>query len=266
MRSGILDPLKQPPDGVSDGVPDGLIARSAFRNFSRTTSTPMEQVLIEAPSPPDIAPLRAPVAIPLDSGNRLFDVAIALVLLAALLPVMVLVAGLIVLTDRGPVFYAHRRVGQDGRHFRCFKFRTMVVNANAGLEQLFAERPDLKDEWEQTSKLANDPRITRIGSFLRLSSIDELPQLFNVLRGDMSVVGPRPIVDSEVERYGRYAPHYLSVKPGLTGMWQVSGRSSTTFRRRVAADVYYVRNKSVLLDLWILLATVPAVLFAKGAY
>lgn len=261
MRSGILDPLKQAPDGVPDSVPDGLIARSAFRNFASSAPTQMEQVLIEEPG----ATATTPSALRLDPGSRLLDVTIALVLLVALLPVMALVSCLIVLTDRGPVFYSHRRVGQDGRHFQCFKFRTMVVNANAGLAQLFHERPDLKDEWELTSKLANDPRITRIGALLRLSSIDELPQLFNVLRGEMSIVGPRPIVDSELLRYGRYAAHYLSVKPGLTGMWQVSGRSSTTFRRRIAADVYYVRNKSVLLDLWILLATVPAVLFAKGA-
>jgi undecaprenyl-phosphate galactose phosphotransferase len=160
----------------------------------------------------------------------------------------------------------HKRIGRNGRSFYCVKFRTMVRNAEHVLRPLLNEHPELRDEWTKNFKLRDDPRITMTGRVLRLTSLDELPQLWNVLRGEMSLVGPRPIVRAELLRYGRNASRYLAVKPGLTGLWQVKGRSDTTYRRRVAMDKYYVRNQSILLDIYILAATPAAVLRRNGAY
>jgi exopolysaccharide production protein ExoY len=196
---------------------------------------------------------------------RILDIAIASCALVFLGPLLLVVAGLVYLVDPGPVFFAHRRLGQNGRPFPCFKFRTMVVDAEQRLKQLLMTSNEAREEWARDFKLRRDPRITPIGNFLRKSSIDELPQLINVLRGEMSIVGPRPIVEGEIERYGRYYAHYSAVKPGLTGLWQVSGRNDVSYRRRVALDVSYARNKSLGLDLRILVMTVPAVLLAKGS-
>ena len=150
--------------------------------------------------------------------------------------------------------------------FKCLKFRSMLVDADRRLQELLAQDPVARAEWERDHKLRDDPRITALGSFLRRSSVDEIPQLFNVLRGEMSLVGPRPIVAAEVPRYRRYINHYCSVTPGITGLWQVSGRNDVSYRRRVALDVTYARSKSLLFDLKILAATVPAVLLRKGSY
>jgi len=196
---------------------------------------------------------------------RLFDIMIAAALLIFLAPLLLLVAALVYIVDPGPIFFAHRRLGQDGRSFPCLKFRSMVVDAEQRLNRLLVTSAEAREEWARDFKLKHDPRITRIGHFLRKSSIDELPQLINVLRGEMSLVGPRPIVEKEIARYGRYYAHYSAVKPGLTGLWQVSGRNSVSYRRRVALDVSYARNKSLGLDLRILVMTVPAVLLAKGS-
>ncbi|WBH18205.1 sugar transferase [Sphingomonas radiodurans] len=196
----------------------------------------------------------------------MMDLAVALIALAFFLPLMLVIATIIYVTDPGPVFFAHRRVGRGGRHFRCLKFRSMAVNAEELLAELLAKDAEARAEWARDHKLKNDPRITAIGGLLRKSSLDELPQLFNVLRGEMSLVGPRPIVDAEVLRYGRYFAHYCSVRPGITGLWQVSGRNNTSYRRRVAFDVTYSRSRSALFDAKILVMTVPSVMLARGSY
>ncbi|MZQ75526.1 MAG: sugar transferase [Peptoclostridium sp.] len=161
------------------------------------------------------------------------------------------------------IFYGHERVGRDGVMFKCWKFRTMVPNAKELVEQFTEEQ---KKEYEENFKLKDDPRITKLGSFLRTTSMDELPQFYNILRGDMSLVGPRPIVPAELERYGRYKAVYLCVRPGLTGMWQVKGRSDTTYEQRISMDVEYVRNMSIYLDLVLIIQTVVKVIKKEGAY
>jgi exopolysaccharide production protein ExoY len=200
-----------------------------------------------------------------DYFSRLLDVVIAALLLVLLFPVMMLVAVIIYLVDPGPVIFAHQRIGRDGKAFPCLKFRSMYVGAEQRLKNILDADPVLRQQWERDHKLAVDPRITKIGKFLRVTSLDELPQLFNVLIGDMSMVGPRPIVAGEINRYGRFIVFYYSVRPGLTGLWQVSGRSSTSYRRRVASDVLYARTKSLGFDLKIMAATVPAVLAGQGS-
>jgi len=195
---------------------------------------------------------------------RAFDVIAALALLLFLAPLMLLVALAIMIFDPGPVIFRHQRIGFDGRSFYCLKFRTMVVDAERRLQDLLTRSPEARAEWALNQKLGSDPRITALGRFLRKSSLDELPQLFNILSGEMSLVGPRPIVHSEVHRYGRYFCHYVSVRPGLTGLWQVSGRNDTSYRTRVAMDVVYARQQTLALNVLILAKTVPAVVLAKG--
>jgi Undecaprenyl-phosphate galactose phosphotransferase WbaP len=206
-----------------------------------------------------------PLVQPRYLAKRAFDIIGALFLCVVLSP---LILGIITLIriEGQPVLFWHKRIGRNGRSFHCLKFRTMVRNAEQVLRHLLNEHPELRDEWTQNFKLRNDPRITRTGRILRLTSLDELPQLWNVLRGDMSLVGPRPIVRAEMLRYGRNASRYLAVKPGLTGLWQVKGRSDTTYRRRVAMDRFYIQNQSILLDIYILAATPAAVLRRSGAY
>lgn len=196
---------------------------------------------------------------------RPIDVVLAATMLVVFAPLMALVALVVWAVDPGPVIFAHRRVGHGGRSFPCYKFRSMYVGAEQRLQAILAEDPELRAQWERDHKLPDDPRVTRIGRILRATSLDELPQLVNVLRGDMSLVGPRPIVKAETRRYGRYLRHYLAVRPGLTGLWQVSGRSETTYRRRVAADVHYTRRRTFGFDIRILAATLPAVLAGKGS-
>ncbi|WP_309229284.1 sugar transferase [Novosphingobium sp. NBM11] len=197
---------------------------------------------------------------------RVFDVIIACAALVFLAPLMIIVAITIYVLDPGPIFFAHVRVGRNGRVFRCLKFRSMVVNAEERLRDLLRNDPAARAEWEKDHKLRNDPRVIGIGKFLRKSSIDELPQLFNVLRGEMSIVGPRPIVTAEVPRYGRYFQHYCSVRPGITGLWQISGRNDTSYRRRIAFDVIFCRTLSVKLYLRILFGTIPSVMMQQGSY
>ena len=200
-----------------------------------------------------------------DSAQYL-DRFLALLLIVFLAPLLIATAFAILATSRGNIFFRQARIGRGGKEFTCFKFRTMEVDAERRLEILLQNDPQARREWEQDQKLRNDPRITQIGQFLRKSSIDELPQLFNVLRGDMRLVGPRPIVDSERHKYGRYFREYCSVRPGITGLWQVSGRNDVSYRRRVAYDVLYSKHRSFLVDIWILFATVPCVLFRRGSY
>ncbi|MGQ3057825.1 MAG: sugar transferase [Nevskia sp.] len=166
----------------------------------------------------------------------------------------------------GPVLFCQSRLGKGGRSFKVYKFRTMVPNAAAVLQEVLANNPELRAEWETSFKLKNDPRVTRIGRFLRKTSLDELPQLWNILRGDMSLVGPRPIEPFEIAKYGRFAKHYYAQRPGLTGLWQVSGRSDSSYERRVVLDAYYSQHRSMRMNLGIILKTVRVVLKGSGAY
>jgi exopolysaccharide production protein ExoY len=194
-----------------------------------------------------------------------FNQLVAVLLLILLSPLMAIVAFLIWRRDGAPVLYAHYRVGYEGRLFRCMKFRTMLQDSEQVLANLLRDDPQARAEWVRDHKLTNDPRITRIGRFLRRSSLDELPQLLNVLRGEMNLVGPRPITVAELRRYGSIRWHYLRVRPGITGLWQVSGRNNTTYDERVALDRRYVEQRSLWLDLGILLKTVRAVVMREGA-
>ena len=181
-------------------------------------------------------------------------------------PLLIAIAILIKLDSPGPAFYGHRRLGAGGKHFRCWKFRTMYSNAEQLLDEFLQGNPHLRAEWEQTFKLRDDPRVTRIGRFLRKTSLDELPQLWNVLLGQMSLVGPRPIVDAEISKYGAVYEMYQRIRPGISGFWQVSGRSDTSYDERVKLDAYYVHNWSVWLDVVILVRTVRCVVLGRGAY
>jgi UDP-galactose-lipid carrier transferase len=196
--------------------------------------------------------------------KSLFDQIAAAVLVVLFAPLLTALT-IMVRADGGPALFRHARVGAGGRMFRCIKFRTMVTDADAQLRRVLDSDPRAAAEWAADHKLTDDPRVTRIGLFLRRSSLDELPQLFNVLRGEMSLVGPRPIVPAEVERYGGDIEYYYEAKPGLTGLWQVSGRNDTGYSRRVRLDVWYVRNWTLWHDIAILFKTVPAVFFRRGA-
>ncbi|WP_416672717.1 sugar transferase [Egbenema bharatensis] len=196
----------------------------------------------------------------------LIDLAATLIGGLILLPLIVMIAILVRLDSSGPIFYSQIRIGQGGHHFKAWKFRTMVRDAEQSLQDYLDKHPELKDAWIRDRKLRYDPRVTRVGRFLRRTSLDELPQLWNILRGEMSLVGPRPIVDEEVERYGSKFELYKKVIPGLTGLWQISGRNNITYEERVNLDAYYVRNWSVWLDVYILLRTLWVVITAEGAY
>ncbi|MEM7327215.1 MAG: sugar transferase [Pseudomonadota bacterium] len=193
------------------------------------------------------------------------DVILALVGLVFAFPIMLIVAILIKSSGRGSVFFAQSRIGLQGETFKCYKFRTMVMDADEQLRLLLERDPEARREWESTQKLKNDPRITPLGRFLRKSSLDELPQLINILRGEMSIVGPRPIVQSEIEKYGPFYPSYAAVRPGLTGLWQVNGRSDTEYDQRVQLDRAYAENWSMRSDMAIVAKTIPALLFSRGA-
>jgi lipopolysaccharide/colanic/teichoic acid biosynthesis glycosyltransferase len=197
--------------------------------------------------------------------KRTVDILGALLLAATFAPLIITVV-LLLWRQGGSIIYRHRRVGRGGAMFECLKFRTMVPNADQILRDLLEKQPELKREWVRDHKLRDDPRITRIGLFLRRTSLDELPQLWNVIRGEMSLVGPRPIIREELLRYGRNVRDYLAAKPGVTGLWQVMGRNNTDYRRRVVLDTYYVRNQNLLLDLYILSKTTLVVLGRTGAY
>ncbi|KAA0122821.1 sugar transferase [Methylobacterium sp. P1-11] len=199
------------------------------------------------------------------AAKRGLDIAVAATALFLLLPAMLLIAALIYAGDfESPIFH-HMRLGRNGRRFGCLKFRSMVTNGDAVLTAHLAANPQARAEWEATHKLSDDPRVTAIGYVLRKTSLDELPQLWNVLRGEMSLVGPRPIVPAEVARYGGAFPTCFAVPPGVTGLWQVSGRSDTTYAERVALDLDYASRWSLRWDLAIMLRTVPAVLAQRGS-
>lgn len=196
-------------------------------------------------------------------GKRLFDTALALLLLPIIAPVIALL-WLLVRRDGGPGFFGHTRLGQNGRPFKCWKLRSMVVDAQSALDQHLADNPDAAAEWSRDFKLRNDPRITRIGNFLRRSSLDELPQIFNVLKGEMSFVGPRPVIKDEVAQYGDKWARCFALRPGITGLWQISGRNETSYDARVALDMEYARRCSLRLDMKIIVLTGLSVLRMTG--
>ena len=197
--------------------------------------------------------------------KRIVDIVLALGGIILLAPLLVICYVAVVLSSPGPALFRHKRVGFNGRKFECLKFRTMVPDAAERLQALLASDPAAAAEWAATRKLQNDPRVTAIGAILRKSSLDELPQLFNVLRGEMSIVGPRPVTEEELERYSTSVGAYLSCGPGITGLWQVSGRSTTSYEKRVACDAYYAHNWSMVLDAKIIVVTIPALLSTDGA-
>jgi exopolysaccharide production protein ExoY len=201
-----------------------------------------------------------------ETFKRAVDLTLAVALLVLLAPLFALITVLVWLNDGGPPFYGQVRVGVEGRRFRCWKFRSMVTDADAVLAQLLLSSDEARAEWARDHKLKRDPRVTSIGRLLRSSSLDELPQLWNVARGEMSLVGPRPIVPAEITRYGVRYRSYCACKPGLTGLWQVSGRNDVSYRRRVALDGVYARRRGLSLDMRILLLTLPAVLMRRGSY
>jgi len=200
------------------------------------------------------------------ASKRAVDIVMATTALVLLSPLMLIVALIVKLSDRGPVFYSHTRIGYGGAAFGCLKFRTMKTDAAAQLAELLRADPSARAEWETTRKLKNDPRITAVGDILRKSSIDELPQLINILRGEMSVVGPRPVTAEELARYGEHVTSYMAARPGLTGQWQTSGRNDVSYEYRVALDVQYIRDWSLTRDFIIIAKTVPALFSQRGCY
>jgi len=198
--------------------------------------------------------------------KRFLDLSIIFFGSIILSPLFLCIVILIKLSSPGPVLYSHERIGQKGQRFKAYKFRSMVIDADEKLKQLLEQDSSLREEWEKNQKLKNDPRITAIGKFLRKTSLDEIPQFINVLKGEMSLVGPRPIVNSEIEKYGADFKRIFSVKPGLTGLWQVSGRSNTDYADRVSFDIYYLQSWSVWLDIWIIFKTIGVIIKGSGAY
>ncbi len=223
--------------------------------------TSMDNLALPAPG---LVLVRRPLRIPF--AKLLFDKLFAAAALLLLSPLMLAIAVAIRSKGTGPIFFVHSRIGQGGRAFGCVKFRTMRPDSQTELEEILRIDPIAREEWEEQHKLERDPRVDRVGHLLRTTSLDELPQFWNVLRGDMSVVGPRPITQAEIEKYGPHFDEYASARPGLTGIWQISGRSDTSYERRVALDVSYVRNWSMLQDLRIVIRTISVVLLGRGAY
>jgi Undecaprenyl-phosphate galactose phosphotransferase WbaP len=198
--------------------------------------------------------------------KRVVDLSLVILLSPFSILLFLFLAVLIKLNSAGPVFYRQKRIGKDGKEFVIWKFRTMLVDADQNFKTYLEQNSDHKAEWEKNQKIKNDPRVTQVGKMMRRLSLDELPQIINIFQGDMSLVGPRPIVDEEVQYYGNRYHLYTKVKPGLTGLWQVSGRNDTTYEQRVRYDEYYVRNWSIWIDIYILAQTIGAVLGGKGAY
>lgn len=241
-------------ESVMEADSPGELSRVSF-NFPETARTSTVRA-----AEPAWAPAGAAAVI-----KRFVDVIGAIVLGVVFMPLIVVIV-LMLRRNGGPVIYMHRRVGRGGRMFPCLKFRTMVPDADDALRELLEHNPELQAEWVRDHKLRHDPRVTQLGRFLRRTSLDELPQLVNVLRGEMSLVGPRPVVREELLRYGKNVETYLAARPGITGLWQVTGRNDTDYRRRVVLDTYYVRNQNLFLDLYILAKTTGVVLGGNGAY
>ena len=258
-RSGLPSPVENHDFAITVQA-DMPLASGGSRSYAWSVSPARLAAADVVTDPAILAPVQAyrDAAAPVGGApKRAIDVAIALSALILLAPVMLTIMGVIKMTMGGSIFFAHSRIGYRGRRFRCYKFRTMVDNAEEMLARHLAEDPRAAQEWRETRKLRNDPRVTMLGHVLRKSSLDELPQLINVLRGEMSCVGPRPIVADELQRYGSHASEYLQARPGVTGMWQVSGRNTVDYAQRVAIDSHYVRHWSLWTD---------AVILAKTAF
>jgi exopolysaccharide production protein ExoY len=255
---GIADQITEPRLGSS-----GQIAHpSEISSRATSSAIPLSPRSDDSPVQPTIAPTVDTIASP-DNG-RAFDIAVALLLLFFLLPLMCVCALAVVGTSRGPLLYRQPRIGRKGQSFECLKFRTMVQDADSAIERMLDDSPEAKAEWLAVQKIKCDPRVTPVGAFMRRYCLDELPQLFNVLRGEMSIVGPRPIVADEIDRFGSNFADYCLVKPGITGVWQVSGRHLLSYEQRVALDAEYARSKCISLDIKILWRTVPIVLLGEN--
>lgn len=198
------------------------------------------------------------------SFKRLFDLTVSIISVIVLLPVFLLIALIIKIDSKGPVLYKHKRIGKNGKDIYLYKFRSMYIDSKERLEEMLLD-PNIKKEWNANFKLENDPRITKVGNILRKTSLDELPQLLNIVKGDMSLVGPRPVIEDEIKKYKKNKDKFLSVTPGLTGWWACNGRSCTSYKERMELELYYVDNCSVLLDIKCLFKTVLAVIKRDGA-
>ena len=194
--------------------------------------------------------------------KRITDIVLGCVGLVLLSPVFLILAICIKIDSKGPVIFAHKRIGKNGKEFDMYKFRSMYENAEELIEKFSEEQ---KREWQENFKLENDPRITKMGNFLRRTSLDELPQIVNIIKGDLSIIGPRPVIDEELEKYGKNKDKFLSITPGLTGYWQANGRSNTTYEERMQMELYYIDNQSLLLDIKIFFKTIVSVLKKEGA-
>ena len=237
-------------------IPGSIDAAPSAELFNSRQEEAFVQTPARTWNPPRKAVSEAP--------QRAVDVLLSILFLLLLSPVMIAAAVLVTVSGAGPLIFRHNRIGMNERTFVCLKFRTMEVQAEELLPHLLTACDSVRHEWERDHKIRQDPRVTPIGRFLRRFSIDELPQLVNVIRGEMSIVGPRPIVESEVRRYGAHFRDYCSVRPGLTGLWQVSGRNDLSYARRVQLDCEYARSKSISGDLLIILRTLPVVLLGRG--
>lgn len=253
----------------------GILQRSkrfanppAVEKAAVCTASPITMGILPLPIVPHVTDVRRDRVADRPVGGyrkRVLDIVVAAVALLLLAPLMIGVALAVKLSDRGPIFFGQRRIGFGNRPFVCWKFRSMAVNGAEIFARHLATHPGAAEEWARDHKLKLDPRVTFVGRFLRLSSLDELPQLWNVLRGEMSLVGPRPIVDAEIVRYGDEIDFYHATRPGITGEWQVSGRSVTSYERRVELDKHYVSNWKLRRDVGILVKTLPAVILQKGS-
>lgn len=199
-----------------------------------------------------------------DTVKRFFDIMVSGLSIILLSPIFLFIAITIKLDSKGKVFYKHKRIGKDGEYIYLYKFRSMYSDSKERLEELLKD-PKIRKEWEENFKLDNDPRITKIGKFLRKTSLDELPQLLNILNGDMSIVGPRPIIDGEIDKYGKNKKKFLSVMPGLTGWWACNGRSCTSYEDRMKLELYYVEHRGIILDLKTIIKTAISVIKRDGA-
>ena len=246
----------------AQAYPDSALGQADASILFASQAQECSNSYVELVVPPDAA--QSQIQQQAERSIRLLDLTAAVLILLFVLPLMLFCALAIGLSSRGPVIYRQARIGRGGREFTCFKFRTMAQSAELSLDSLLAEVTPLQEEWAAIYKLRSDPRVTYFGRFMRRYSLDELPQLFNVFRGDMSIVGPRPIVADEIHRYGVQFDDYCRVKPGITGLWQVSGRHTLSYGERVRLDAEYANHKSVSLDLLILWKTIPVVLFGQN--
>lgn len=235
-----------------------------IKNYGFSNEQVINEVIVENNDTIDNKKVRVNI----EKGiKRLVDIIAGLVGTILLIPITICIyiAKKILKEDDGPIFYDHLRIGKDGKHFKLYKYRSMIVGADEILKEYLAENEAARIEFEKNQKLKNDPRITKLGNFLRKTSLDEFPQFINVLKGDMSLVGPRPIVDREVELFGDKMKTVHSVRPGLTGYWAANGRSDTTYEQRVEMEAYYAENFSLLLDIKIILKTIKSVIKKEGA-